>query len=206
MKHFNLQLFDESRAALLRNAIADYAKIGESFELMGTGFTSLNESPNAQTDSETYINETTSSSDITGYETEFPYTSRLIPSQKAIYALYKMGRDHATGDAAQLTYVRVELFNPIGEPSEEVAEYTARQFTVANEVSDVEGDGGEKISVSGTLHAVGDPVLGKFDTVKKEFTAGDFKGKYDTALEAIRATGTKVLSTPAGASTKKTGA
>lgn len=206
MKHFNLQLFDESRAALLRNAIADYAKIGESFELMGTGFTSLNESPNAQTDSETYINETTSSSDITGYETEFPYTSRLIPSQKAIYALYKMGRDHATGDAAQLTYVRVELFNPVGEPSEGAAEYTARQFTVANEVSDVEGDGGEKISVSGTLHAVGDPVLGKFDTVKKEFTAGDFKGKYDTALEAIRATGTKVLSTPAGAGTKKTGA
>ena len=151
MRKFNLQLFDDSRAALLRNAIADYALIGTEYELMGTGFTSLDESPNAQTDSETYINEVTASSDITGYETEFPYESRLIPSQKAIYALYKMGRDHATGDAAQLTYVRVDLFNPIGTPS----------------------------AVSGTLHAVGDPVQGKFDTVTKEFTAGTFSGKYD---------------------------
>lgn len=176
---FNLQLFDEGRAALLRNAIADYAKIGGTFELMGTGFTSLDESPNAQTDSETYINEVTSSADITGYETEFPYESRLIPSQKAIYALYKMGRDHATGDAAQLEYVRVDLFNPIGTPTDEIAEYKARKFTVANEVSDIEGEGGAKIQISGTLHAVGDPVQGKFDTVSKQFTEGTFSGKYD---------------------------
>lgn len=179
-RKFDLQIFDEGRAALLRNAIADYALIGGKYELMGTGFTSLDESPNAQTDSETYINETTTSADITGYETEFPYESRLIPSQKAIYALYKMGRDHATGDDAQLTYVRVDLFNPVGTPSEESAEYTARQFKVANEVSDIEGGGGEKIQVSGTLHAVGDPIQGKFDTVTKEFTPGTFKGKYDT--------------------------
>lgn len=92
-----------------------------------------------------------------------------------------MGRDHATGSDAQLKYVRVELFNPIGEPSADSAEYTARLFTVANEVSENSGAGGEKISVSGTLHAVGDPVQGKFDTVAKKFTEGSFQGKYDTA-------------------------
>lgn len=181
MKKFDLQLFDESRAALLRNAIADYAEIDGTYELMGTGFTTLDESPNAQTDSETYINEVTASTDITSYETEFSYESRLIPSQKAIYKLWKMGRDHATGIDAQLKYVRVELFNPVGEPSAESAEYTARLFTVANEVSDNSGAGGEKLSVSGVLHAVGDPVQGKFDTVAKKFTAGTFQGKYDTA-------------------------
>lgn len=179
MREFNLQLFDNSRAALLRNAIADYVLIDDDYELMGTGFTTLDESPNAQTDSETYINETTSSSDITSYETEFPYETRLIKSQKAIYALYKMGRDHATGDDAQLTYVRVDLFNPIGTPSAESAEYKARQFTVANEVSDIEGEGGQKIQISGTLHAVGDPIQGKFNTVTKEFTAGTFSGELD---------------------------
>ena len=179
MKKFDLQIFDESRAALLRNAIADYAEFGDTFELMGTGFTTLDESPNAQTDSETYINETTASSDVTSYETEFSYESRLIPSQKAIYALYKMGRDHATGADAQFTYVRVDLFNPIGTPDAEKAEYKARKFLVSNEVSDIEGSGGEKLSVSGTLHAVGDPIQGKFDTVSKTFTAGDFSGKYD---------------------------
>jgi len=189
MKKFDLQLFDESRAALLRNTIADYLKVGDSFELMGTGFTSLNESPSAQTDSETYINEVTSSADVTGYETEFGYESRLIPSQKAIYDLYKIGRDHATGDSAQREYVRVDLFNPVGTPTDELAEYKARKFTVANEVSDIEGDGGEKISVSGTLHAVGDPIQGKFDTVNKVFTAGDFKGKYDQTASASTTTG-----------------
>lgn len=184
MNKFNLQLFDESRAALLRNAIADYVEIDGTMELMGTGFTTLDENPNAQTDSETYINETTASTAVTGYETEFPYESRLIPSQKAIYKLWKMGRDHATGDDAQLTYIRVDLFNPVGTPSESTAEYTARKFTVANEVGDTSGAGGEKISVSGTLHAVGDFVHGKFDTVKKTFTAGKFQGKYDTGAGA----------------------
>ena len=179
MKDFNLQLFDDSRAALLRNAIADYLEVDDDFELMGTGFTTLDESPSAQTDSETYINEVTASSDITGYETEFSYESRLIPSQKAIYALYKTGRDHDTGEDAQFTYVRVDLFNPIGTPSVSSAEYKARKFTVANEVSDIEGEGGSKIQVSGTLHAVGDPIQGKFDTVSKEFTEGTFTGAYD---------------------------
>lgn len=183
-KHFNLQLFDDSRAALLRNAIADYVEIGGTYELMGTGFTTLDENPNAQTESETYINETTASTDIIGYETEFPYESRLIPSQKAIYTLWKQGRDHATGSAAQLKYVRVELFNPIGEATEQSAEFTARQFIVANEVSENAGEGGQKISVSGTLHAVGDPILGKFDTVSKTFTAGTFQGRYDQAAVA----------------------
>lgn len=179
MRKFNLQFFDGDRAALLRNAIADYVDIDGTFELMGTGFTKLDESPGAQTESETYINEVTASADITSYQTEFAYESRLIPSQKAIYALYKMGRDHATGSDAQLTYVRVDLFNPIGTPSAQSAEYTARKFIVANEVSDFEGEGGQKIQVSGTLHAVGDPIQGKFDTVSKEFTAGEFSGTYD---------------------------
>lgn len=168
------------RTALLRNKVADYLEIGGTFELMGTGFTKLDESPSAQTDSTTYINEVTQSTDITGYETEFGYESDMIPSQKAIMALWKDGRNHNTGADAQHTYVRVDLYNPIGEATSEAAEFTARQFTVANEVSDFEGDGGEKISVSGTLHACGDPVQGKFDTITKKFTAGSFTGKYDS--------------------------
>lgn len=88
-----------------------------------------------------------------------------------------------TGEAAQHIYVRVELFNPIGTPSKASAEYTARQFIVSNEVSDFTGDGGQKINASGTLHAVGDPIPGKFDTVTKTFTEGEFKGKFDLALD-----------------------
>lgn len=183
MKKFDLQIFTEGRNALIRKDIADYLEVGGKFELCGIGFTKFDESPGAQSDSTTYINEVTSASDIIAYQTEFPYEFDAIPSQKALYTLWKDGRDHHTGEAAQHTYVRVDIFNHIGTPSEKSAEYTARQFIVSNEVSDFTGEGGQKISASGTLHAVGDPVQGKFDTVTKTFTAGDFKGKYDIDID-----------------------
>lgn len=178
-----LQIFEGERNALLRNTVADYINVaaaGEtaSYELMGTGFTAIDENPGAKSSKETYVNEVTSSSDITGYETAFDYTSRLIPSQAAILALWKDGRDHKVGAEAHHTYVRVDLWNPIGEPSAQSAEFAARQFTVSNEVSKFSGNGGEKIEVTGTLNAVGDPILGKFDTVRKTFTAGDFEATY----------------------------
>ena len=178
-----LQIFEGERNALLRNTVADYINVaaaGEtaSYELMGTGFTAIDENPGAKSSKETYVNEVTSSSDITGYETAFDYTSRLIPSQAAILALWKDGRDHKVGAEAHHTYVRVDLWNPIGEPSAQSAEFAARQFTVSNEVSKFSGNGGEKIEVSGTLNAVGDTILGKFDTVSKTFTAGEFTATY----------------------------
>ncbi|MBD5456208.1 MAG: hypothetical protein HDR23_07015 [Lachnospiraceae bacterium] len=179
MKKFDLQVLSSGRSALIRNMIADYLEVNNKFELCGIGFTKLDESPGAKSDSTTYINEVTSSADIIAYETEFPYEFDAIPSQKALYELWKDGRNHHTGEKAQHTYVRVELFNPIGEASDKLAEYTARKFIVSNEVSDFKGDGGQKISASGTLKAVGDPVQGKFDTVSMKFTEGDFKGKFD---------------------------
>lgn len=179
MINFNLQIFNNDRSPLIRKMIADYLEVDGKMELCGTGFTKLDESPGAQSESTTYINETTSSADIIGYETEFPYEFDALPSKKAIYVLWKDGRNHHTGGEAQHTYVRVDLFNPIGTPSKTLAEYTARQFTVSNEVSDFAGDGGQKITVSGTLKAMGDPIQGKFDTVTKTFIEGDFLGKYD---------------------------
>ena len=201
MKKFDLQIFNGERSALIRNMIADYLEVNGKLELCGVGFTKLNESPGAKTDSTTYINETTSSSDIIGYETNFPYEFDAIPAQKALYTLWKDGRDHHTGEDAQHIFVRVELFNPIGTPSKETAEYTARRFIVSNEVSDFTGDGGQKINAAGTLHAVGDPVPGKFDTVSMEFTEGEFKGKYDEALATTLKAAGNVAVTTAG--TKK---
>ena len=154
-----LQIFEGERNALLRNTVADETA---SYELMGTGFTAIDENPGAKSSKETYVNEVTSSSDITGYETAFDYTSRLIPSQAAILALWKDGRDHKVGAEAHHEYIRVDLWNPIGTPSAQAAEFAARKFTVSNEV----------------LNAVGDPILGKFDTVSKTFTAGEFTATY----------------------------
>lgn len=167
------------RNATIRLSIADYLMVGDTAELMGTGFKKIDESPSAKTDSTTYVNEASSSTDIVGYETEFSYEADHIPSQAAVTALWKDGRNHATGEDAQHYYIRVDLYNPIGEGTTSSAEYMARKFLVANSVDSMEGEGGEKVSVSGTLYAVGDPIQGKFDTVSKKFTEGTFTGKYE---------------------------
>lgn len=51
-----------------RKVQANYLKVGEAFELLGTGFTELNESPSAQTSSKRYINQSSASQSVTGYE------------------------------------------------------------------------------------------------------------------------------------------
>ena len=182
MLKMNLQ-FHAGDDAVIRFKIADFLNCGTtdepSYQLMGRGFNQLDESPNAQSDSTTYIHEKTSTATIDSYETEFSYDFHLFPAQKPIMLLYKDGRDQHTGADAQHEYVRVELFNPIESEEEGVEEYTARKFLVSNEVSSYEGEGGQKVSVSGTLKAVGDPVAGKFNIKTLAFTAGTFKGKYD---------------------------
>ena len=69
-----------------------YMKVGESFELAGTGFTELNEEPNAQTTSKKYINSKSSSSSITSYEGEHPFTADQIPSEEVIKDLISIGK------------------------------------------------------------------------------------------------------------------
>ncbi len=159
-----------------RHQFADYLNVSKTetpeFRLMGTGFTTLNESPNAQTETKKYVNEKSSTTTVTEYQTQFPYESDLIADEKCVIALYEVGRNHATGSDAQKDYVRVELWNPVvddttGEAS--TTEFAARKFVVSVEVSSIEGETDMKIS--GNLNAVGDPIEGTFNVTSKTFTA-----------------------------------
>lgn len=164
-----------SRSVIQRHQFADYLNVSDSetpdFALMGAGFTSLNESPGAQTNTKKYVNEKTSTSSVTSYETQFPFESDLIKEQPAIIALYNVGRDHKTGSDAEFEYVRVELWNPVATVGEETVQntYKARKFIVSAEISDISGEDDQV--VSGNLNAVGDPVDGYFNTQTREFTA-----------------------------------
>lgn len=160
---------DKSRNVTKRHEFADYLNIQDAetpkFVLMGTGFTTLNEKPGAQTSKKKYVNEAASSSSITSYETSFPFESDLIIQQEAVLALYNVGRNHYTGSDAEFQYVRTELWNKIPDKENE---FTARLFTVSAEISDITGE--DEMSVSGNLNAVGDPVDGTFNTVTLMFT------------------------------------
>lgn len=110
---------NNSRAVVQRHQFADYLNLGTStapnYVLMGVGFTTLDESPGAQTSSKKYVNEKTTSTSITSYETQFPFESDLIKSQDAVIALYNVGRNHYTGEDAEFEYVRVELWDAMAD-------------------------------------------------------------------------------------------
>ena len=147
---------------VMRNKVADYLMVDEAFELMGVGFETLDENPNAQSMQKTYINQATATN------VEFPFSADMIQSEKAVMALYKVGRDHLTGTAAMFEYVRVDLFDPVQSQQNT---FNARQFIVSAEISGNTGNGGDPLALVGTLKAVGDPVLGTFNTTTKAFTA-----------------------------------
>lgn len=160
---------DMSRNVTKRHDFADYLNIqtggNPNFVLMGTGFTTLDENPGAQTSKKKYVNEKASSSSITSYETVFPFTSDLIVQQEAVLALYKVGRNHCTGSDAEFQYVRVELWD---KAENKENEFAARLFIVSAEISSISGE--DEIAVSGNLNAVGDPIDGTFNTTTKTFT------------------------------------
>ncbi len=160
---------DQSRNVTKRHEFADYLNIQTAetpeFVLMGTGFTTLDENPGAQTSKKKYVNEKASSSSITSYETKFPFESDLIIQQEAVLALYHVGRNHYTGSDAEFQYVRVELWDKVENKANEFA---ARLFTVSTEITSISGE--DEIAVAGNLNAVGDPVNGTFNTETKVFT------------------------------------
>lgn len=157
------------RQIVLRHQIADYLNIGTTEEpnyvLMGTGFTTLDEEPGAQSESTKYVNEASASSSIISYETVFPFEAEHIYTEEAVTALYEVARNHKVGSDAEMEYCRVELWNKGSADNV----FTARKFTVAVEVSTYSGE--NKQVLSGNLNAVGDPVLGEFNTTSKTFTA-----------------------------------
>jgi len=167
----------------LRNRIADFLDTSDpealipqrpEWSLMGTGFNTLNENPQAQIDTKAYISDATATSIIRGYEAQFPFDTDLIYSEKAVMSLYMIGRDRLQGRRAERNYIRVEIF--MDEPPGMPGFKPARRFRVAVEVTNIAGGGAEVIHVTGNLNSVGDHVDGYFNIDTKEFVA-----KGDTA-------------------------
>lgn len=158
--------------AVMRHQVADYLNTGksgaENYALMGVGFNTLDESPNAQKDAKTYISQKAQTATIKSYQPTFAFDSDLIADEAAVMALYDIGRNQKTGADAERDYVRVELFKPIAEKANT---FEARKFKVAVEISSISGEGGGVMKVTGNLNGVGDFVDGEFNTATKTFTA-----------------------------------
>ena len=160
---------------ILRNMIADYMNVGagsmEQYVLMGAGFNSLDENPNAQIDTKAYISDRSASNITKGYQVQFPFDTDLIRSEEAVMKIYGIGRNQKQGLEAEVDYVRVELFDS-DDPQTNV--FPARKFRVSVEVTSISGPGAEVIHVAGNLNGVGDFIDGEFNTQTKTFTPATF--------------------------------
>lgn len=156
-----------SRNVVKRHQYADYLNVGTEAQpewvLMGTGFTTLDEEPGAQSESVKYVCDKSSTSEVVSYETTFPFEAEQIMDEKAINDIYTIARNHCIGSDAEREYCRVELWNKATGGNT----FEARKFVVSIEVSSFSGE--NKMTISGNLNAVGDPVLGTFNTSTKKF-------------------------------------
>lgn len=149
-----------------RKMQANYLKIKDAFELLGTGFTELNESPSAQTSSKRYINQASASQSVTGYEWASEFTADQIVSEKAIEFIRNIGEMQLTGADTETDYLIVDLDKPA-----QTAGFRARKIKVATAVDSFEDNDGE-LGVTGSFLGISDPIEGTFDTSTKEFTEG----------------------------------
>lgn len=162
-------------ALLTRSAVADFLNIGTKankvWALCGTGFNSLDESPNAQVESKVYIHEDEASPSITRYESSFSFDTDVWNDQEAIMMIYEIGRNRKVGSNALVEYLRTDFkVEEDGTPITTIV--PARLFTCAVEVSDIQGGGGETLTMSGNLNVVGKFLDGTFNLETLQFTEG----------------------------------
>lgn len=150
-----------------RKVQANYLKVADAFELLGTGFTELNESPSAQTTSKRYINQSSSTQSITGYEWGTSFNTDQIVSDKAIEHIRDIGEMQKTGAETETEYIIVDL----DKPAATEGAFRARQFKVAIAVDSFDDNDGE-LGISGNFLGQSDPVEGTFTVEEKSFTAG----------------------------------
>ena len=150
-----------------RRMEADYLKVGENFEFLGAGFTAIDEKPNSQVTEKRYINDASSSQSVTGYKWQADFSGDQIDSEKAIEYITTIGKELKTGGDCESEYIRVDL----DKPSNTDGGYYARKFKIAIQVSEFPNNDGE-LGLSGVFLALGDPVVGTFNTKTKTFTEG----------------------------------
>ena len=164
-------------AALMRHTIMDMLNTASTdapkWHRMNKGFTSIDESPNAQTDTVAYVGDRNTSTETTGYEVSFSFDTRLFVEEEATMKLHYIGTSHEVGAGSTVEYMRVDLFRNLFDPyldEYEADEYRARKFLCSVAVSTISGDGAAPIVVTGDLNSKGDFVIGKFNINTREFT------------------------------------
>lgn len=133
---------------------------------IGEGFTEFKESKNAVSYQRRYIHEITKRTDVTGYAPVIDYELEIYSSNPVIDKIRTITDHELTGDDARVDVISVDLFDEGGTTGTYAA--TRRAYSV---IPDECGEGTDALCYTGTMKAVGDITVGKFDLAAKEFTA-----------------------------------
>ena len=150
-----------------RNKQANYLKVGENFEFLGTSFTNATEKPSPQTTSKRYIGDSASTQSIVSYEWSTDFEADQISSDKAVEFIRNIGEMQLTGADSETEYLIVDM----DVEGNTEGTYRARKLTVAIQVDEFPDNDGE-FGVSGSFLGKGDPVLGTFTKETKAFAEG----------------------------------
>ena len=150
-----------------RKIQANYLKIADAFELLGAGYTELNESPSAQTTSKRDINQSSSTQTVTGYEWSSAFNTEQIASEKSIEYIRNIGEMQKTGAETETEYLIIDL----DKPGTLEGSFRARKFKVAIAVDSFDNNDGE-LGISGNFLGQSDPVEGTFTVETEAFEEG----------------------------------
>ena len=134
---------------------------------IGEGFTEFKESKNAVSYQRRYIHETTKRTDVTGYAPVIDYELEIYSSSPVISKIRTITDHELIGDDAKVDVLSVDTFE---EPVNGAYKAIKRSYSV---IPDECGEGTDALCYTGTMKAVGDIVLGKFNPTTKTFTENE---------------------------------
>lgn len=131
---------------------------------MGAGWTTMTESPSAQTKERKFINEKSKRKNITSYSPSFSFEALLMFLNPSIRRVYNIYTRRLTGTDTVVPIIHVDTFEtPVN------GAYPARKGKYAVEVSSCDDD--DDMIIKGNFNGQGDEEIGYFNITTGEWTA-----------------------------------
>lgn len=128
----------------------------EVYRQLGVGWTSMTESPSAQTKTRKFINEKSERESITRYKPSYAFETMLMFNDPAIRKTYKIYKQRKTGSDAIVKIITVDTFEKAVNGS-----YPAYKGNYAVQVSSCDDD--DEMIIKGNFVCQGDEVEGWFN-------------------------------------------
>lgn len=139
--------------------------------LMGEGFTDLSVDFGAEEDERHYVHEKTARTITTGFAKTISFAMDMYSENLACKRIALAFKEEQTGDAAQVDIMSVDYYDKGGAENTYFAKKQKYSISPSNEA---EGHGGNVLEYSGSLNALGDPVMGSWSGTLEDEGTGTF--------------------------------